>query len=153
MRSLSYHRARATPSTIQKVAVALLSGEIVRSLLEDPKGLGFIGLLAERPVPRQRRKTGQTSLTQLDELHEDSVARDKLAAPRGGAGRRLAAKTRTGMPPRRASRVQLSARHSGCLDQDRLVGPFGEQLRAGGRRASNVAVVACRPLGMRHLAR
>src|SRR5271170_623027 len=40
----------------------------------------------------------------------------------------------------------------GADDQDRLVGPFGEQLRAGGRRASSVTVVACRPLGVRHLA-
>jgi hypothetical protein len=39
----------------------------------------------------------------------------------------------------------------GADDQDPLVGPFGEQLRAGGRRALGVAVVACRPLGMRHL--
>src|SRR6202040_2208700 len=40
----------------------------------------------------------------------------------------------------------------GADDQDRLVGPFGEQLRAGGRRDLGVAVVARGPIGVHHLA-
>lgn len=39
----------------------------------------------------------------------------------------------------------------GANNHDRLVGPFGEHLCSGGHRDLPVAVVARRPLRMRHL--
>ena len=41
----------------------------------------------------------------------------------------------------------------GADDQDRPVGPFGEQFRAGSPRDLAIAVEARRPIGVRHLAR
>src|SRR5882757_7774148 len=58
-------------------------------------------------------------------------------------------------PERRPVALHASSCRRGIVgadNQDRLVGPFGEQLRPGGRRGLGVAVEARRPAGVRQLA-
>jgi hypothetical protein len=59
-------------------------------------------------------------------------------------------------PERRSVTLYVSSRRRGIVgadNQNRLVGPLGEHLRAGDRRDLGVAVEARRPVGVCHLAR